>query len=245
MDYKGNYFPDDDEQQESTVMPPSKAGKAVKKAFKIALYAIAAFVYIILFWRIFTACDPDMYTHVYFSDKTASAEGVTVYRVQPPQFMGYYGRVQLDGNVYVGETNELELGVKVNLDGTEYGDKDRLVYILRDSHGTEYGITAFHDELKGKYYYARVCFGDVKLALDDNYYIRLQRAGEAGEEFTEDSSAWPEGLIYRLFIYEKGDDGSLTLLDDLVDREYLQGKHEYDESGLKIYSGITVLTYGD
>ncbi len=243
MDYKGNYFPDDEEMQESTVMPPSKASKVIKKVFKIALYSVAAFVYVILFWRIFSGCDPEMYTTAYFSDKTASAGKVTIYQVQPNEYMSYSGRVQLDGNAYAAETNELEFGVKVNLKGTEHGDQNRLVYVLRDSHGTEYEISAFRAELKDSYYYARVCFGGVELDLDANYYIQKQRMYESGEALEDSVDNWPEGLIYRLFVYEKADDGTLVLIDDLTDKEYLAGKHEIDESGLKVYNDRTVVKY--
>lgn len=245
MDYKGNYFPDDDEQQESTVMPPSKTAKTIKKIFKIALYSISAFVYVILFWRIFSSCDPGFFKTPIFSQKTIDAGDVSIYYVQTQENMGYYGRVQLGGNAYADETDELELGIKINLDGTEYGDKDRLVFVLSDSHGTEYEISAFNDTVNDNYYYVRVCFEDVKLDLDANYYIKMQRMFEEGETFDDDVDSWPEGLIYRLYIYEKGDDGEMTLLDDLIDHEYLQGKKDYEENGLKIYSGVTVVTYDD
>jgi len=246
MDYKGNYFNDDED--ESTVMPPSKAGKIIKKILKILIYSISALIFIVLFWSIFRSRDIALYSTKYFSDATNSLEQKTYYEIIPTgdnSSMSYKGRVQLGNIYYVPESGEMEIGVKMNLADTEYKDPARLVFVLKDTHGTEYEITAFNEGSTSKYCFARVCFGNLNIDIEQNYYYKKVEAFYRGAELDYSVDEQNAGLIYKLYIYEKDDDGNLVLLDDLIDKDYQRGESDIDDSGLKVYDNKTIVQTED
>lgn len=242
MDFNYNNLPNDEDAVE---MPPSKAGKIAKKVTKYFLYGISFVIYAMLFWAIFNSCEPDIFKEKLFSDATKNLDSVTFYKIQPNEFMSYSNHVHLSENYYAAESHEFELGIKIKLSETKYGDPTRLEFVLRDSLDNEYPITNMQSEQRSKYLFSRVCFGSVDLKLDNNYYYYIQEnyeeLKEAGEENYPSLNEHPIGTSYRLFIYEKNDDGTRTLLKDLVDYEYLGGKKDLDESGLCVYNNVTVV----
>ncbi len=242
MDFNYNNLPNDEEPVE---MPPSRTGKIAKRVLRYVIYGISFFVYAILFWSIFNSCEPSEFKEKLFSDATRGLDKVTYYKVQPVEFMSYSSVVYLSDNYYAAESSELELGIKIKLSKTKYNDPNRLEFVLRDSLGNEYAITNTAFTQKNKYLFARVCFGGVKLSIKDNYYYYIQENYEELQKLDKEeypsSDKHPIGTSYRLFVYEKNDDGTRSLLEDLIDFKYLSGQKELDESGLCVYNNVTVI----
>jgi hypothetical protein len=222
MDYKGYSDRDDDEEDPNNPFQ-TKTSKNVKRAFKIALYSISFFIYGVIFFVIFTSCEPGMFGKMYFSEQARSMPAqnpasFAVYKVQPQDFMNYDGSVELDNIYYARNAKELEVGVKFNLQKITGGKLDNaLVFILADSKGNYYTSVNQVSESNRKYGYIRVSFGGVNLDLQSNsyfkytdsydYYSENKTATESQSNLLNESDVSsaedPEkdGVSYTLYIY--------------------------------------------
>ncbi len=166
MDYEGKYFPDEDENENK--------GKK-KKILKYSFYIIVAVVYAVAFSVLFTNCEPAMYKSFLFTADTVLAyenapDDFVLYEIHPRIFMNYDGSVQFDGVAYTPTTNELELGIKYNNKKLVIDDKAP-TFTLVDTNGNRYESCINAKESEGRYSYIRISFLDVRLNLNDNYYI--------------------------------------------------------------------------
>lgn len=204
MDYEGKYFPNEDEEE------ISKGKKLRKKIIRYFFYGIVALVYVVTFSILFTNCEPDLYKTVMFSEEAnklyeKAPEDFVVYRLFPQVFMNYDGSVQIDTVVYTPTAKELELGVKYNkkLDNNSGKPKFSIV----DTNGNIYDIVSTVSEIKGRYVYSRIAFGNIKLNLEDNVYINPDNKSKTdgeGEAFD---------TLKFSFKIEYADGGEPELLD--------------------------------
>lgn len=206
MDYKGNYFKDDDEDLSPF---PSKNAKRIKKAFKILLYSISFLVYGMIFFAIFTSCEPGMFSKMHFSDSARQkasdlALDFEVYGVHPTDFMNYDGSIQLRHLFYAESANELEIGIQFNKKKITDGETQQaLACILSDSDGNFYLLANEVTGSNRKYGYLRVSFGVETIVIKDNYYydyifFDINNFNNRDKDDTPHS----KGVEYTLAIYD-------------------------------------------
>lgn len=215
MDYKGNYFIDDDQDPHQ-----SKTGKIIKKTLKILLYSISFLIYGIVFYMIFSSCDSGIIDDMYFSDEARETArnnpgSFAVYKLQPSEFMNYDGSIELKHIYYAETANELEIGIKINLKKITKGKKENaLVYVLTDSEGNCYTAVNKVTDSNRKYGFVRISFAEVDLSINQNKYYKYttsydyiseyedrniytnNTSNESSEEEEEDA-----GVKYTLSIY--------------------------------------------
>ena len=185
MDYRGDYFADDENEGLS-----KKAIKR-KKIRRIIFYGLVFIIYLIVFIRFARSCDADLINNVYLSSEARQAyrsgAELTVYRVNTKEFMNYDGTLQLKNVVYAESANEMEIGVKYReKDGTPENEFT-LSYSLDDNLGNRYEICGRVSKKKNGYVYERISFKRVKIDLEYNY---LNRSSEdaAYDGYSEETS---------------------------------------------------------
>lgn len=263
MDYKGNYFKDDDE---NGYPHSSKTPKRIKLFFKIIMYSISLIVYVIIFFVIFSSCDPGMFDDMIFSERARgiaeNSDSFNVYKLQPTDFMNSSGSVQLKNIYYADDADELEIGVMFNLKKITDGKvNNALVYVLTDSNGSVYNMVNIRTASNRKYGYARVCFDRVKLDIVENAYYKFTTSYDFESEYKEmleaesdedssdqESDIIDDGTVYtlHLFSYQKLlDKGYLTIHENKVavvnyDAVLIEKLNPITE--LKVYTNNTVIT---
>ncbi|PKM63291.1 MAG: hypothetical protein CVU97_00920 [Firmicutes bacterium HGW-Firmicutes-21] len=239
MDYKGNQFEDDDEDE--GYPNKSKTGKRVKKIFKYLMYSISFLIYAVVLFSIFSTCDPGMITKMHFSDQARemaerNPDNFVVYSVKPAKFMDYYGTVQLKSIYYAETANEFEIGIQFNLQKISDGKvDDALVFVLTDNEGNYYPVVNIVTGSNRKYGYARVSFGGVSLALEENKYIK---SAETSRDFESDYE--------EMFISKAESTLSDDINDESEDKEeigtgvnYKLSIYSYDKIIKKGYASVT------
>ena len=167
MDYQGNYFPEEHDENESKIY------KTVKGIFKWTMYGISFVIYGIIIFLIFINRDSKIleknYLHTIESVNVQDTDEIEIYRINTPIFMNEDGSLQIHNVDYVEEYGIIEIGIKHNakkLTDSEYDDT--LEYLLQDSNGNTYSIVNVETDRGGRYAFARVCFQNINLSLDSN-----------------------------------------------------------------------------
>ena len=195
MDYQGNYFPEEHDENESKVF------RNVKRIFKWSMYGISFIVYGILIFLLFINRDSDILETNYMTDVRGMSDvdgnDIDLYRINTRIFMNELGSLQLYNVDYAHEYGLIEIGVKFNVNkllnpdhdervdaflnnnesydtGLDYfisSDEDytnALDYILTDSNGNTYKLVNKVNDSGGKYGFARICFEGISLDLKSN-----------------------------------------------------------------------------
>ena len=161
-----------EEEHTSGYGEPSKAYRVVKGCFKGILYGASALVWILIFYVIFTTRESKLMDQMHFTDATRDlakqTENYRVYQIYPADFMNQGGSIELGNVYYARETGELEIGVKYNKKMTDGNTKDGIRYVLTDQDGKEYAIKRIETDVIGRYGYARICFGELSLPVEQS-----------------------------------------------------------------------------
>ncbi len=148
----------------------SKTYRVIRGCFKGVLYGASALVWILVLITVFNTRESKLLSRMYFTDATKSVAEATedyrVYQLHVQDFMNQGGSITVANIWYAPESGELELGVKYNKKLTDGSTDDPILYVLKDNNGKEYPIVGYHEDAIGRYGYARVCFGEVSLPLE-------------------------------------------------------------------------------
>ena len=203
MDYQGNYFKDDDIDENE-----SKIHKTVRLIFKYILYGFSLIVWVLIIYFLIVNRDRDIVTENYMHEletlQNVDTDKITLTRINPREFMNYDGSVQVYNVDYSDEFGLLELGVKYNVNkvGVQLSDGTFKTlepeFVLTDSDGTRYNIAYTKNESGGRYAFYRICFEGICIDLESND-LKFEAAKEADPEFRRTSKA------YYLYIYDKND----------------------------------------
>ncbi len=213
MDYQGNYFPD--EQDENS----SKTYRVIKGIFKWTMYGISFVLYAFLFITMFINRESDIIENNYIHevvDTSIDTDTVELYKINPRVFMNETGSLQVFNVDYSDEYGTLEIGVKFNLKKLTDKDPEGLSYELCDDSGKVYRQEYFKHDKAGRYGYNRLCFTDVKLDLDSNdlrYDVEKDSFARTNEK-------------YFLNVYDK-DDMSLVYTFEIYNNKTVFSKTDY------------------
>lgn len=184
----------------------SKSFRVVKNVFKGILYGASALVWILILAVLFTTRESDLYTEMQFTDATQKVaeetEDYKVHQVIIMDFMNEQGSITLSSSTcfYASETGELEIGVKYNKKLTDNDTEDAILYELADKDGKVYPVLQVKEDAIGRYGYARVCFGEIDIPVNEKGSL----------DFT--------GMGLTLTMYRKSD-GALLATYDKMDGE--------------------------
>ena len=181
MDYKGDYFPEEHDENESKIY------RTVKGIFKWTMYGISFVIYAIIFIILFINRESKILERNYMneiSDITIeNTDDVKLYRINTIVFMNDLGSLQLHDVNYAEDYGLLEAGIQFNpknlLDENDHHLLEEkyakssnyngfLSYKLTDSNGNEYPLVNHVTDSGGRYGYARICFSGLKIDLDSN-----------------------------------------------------------------------------
>lgn len=167
MDYQGNYFPDEPDENQSKVF------KNIKAIFKWTMYGISFVIYALIFYILFINRDSKIlernYIHTISQYEEIDIDENDMYRINTILFMNEDGSIQLHNVDYFHDLSVMEIGLKFNAKKTAYGEKtDALEYILTDANGNVYPIINNVEDSRGRYGFSRIAFGDIKIDLDSN-----------------------------------------------------------------------------
>ncbi len=207
MDYKGEYFP-----EEELLDIEWTVARIAKAIFKGILYFIAIFIYLFFFFRFFTSCDPAMVEKTFLSPHARE-----VYESDPSDFPIYRinstntnsdGTVMLRRIIYAEKVSEVEIGVRFVVDKTAPGKT--LEYRLTDSAGHEYDIVNRESMTRYNYGYERIAFGGVTLDLSANETLNPPQTEESSSSdltVSEDEfdTEIRKGVVYTFSIYADGE----------------------------------------
>jgi len=212
MDYQGNYFPDEHDENESKIY------KTVKRIFKWTMYGISALVYIAIFYVLIANRDSNVLEKNFFNSiegyEDIKYDEMQVYRINTRIWMNDDGSLQLHNIDYSEKCKLLEIGVKFNankLTDGEYGDS--LDFVLKDINGNTYQIVNIVTDSNGRYGFYRVCFGGIDFDLNSND-LRYDPQSAAGPKLIEK---------FSLTVLRKSDGKVIpvTLEDDLPVNEFI------------------------
>lgn len=229
MDYQGNYFPEDQDENESKIY------RNVKRVFKWSMYGLSFVVYAILIFLLFVNRDSDILETNYMAELSGMSEvdtnDIELYRINTRVFMNELGSLQLYSVDYAPEYGLLEIGVKFNakkLTNDDHGDC--LDYVLTDSNGTTYKLVNKVTDSGGRYGFSRLCFEGLNFDLKSNdlrYNSALIKA--ATPATTDDSKLWKRSEVkYSFKIYRKAD-GELLYDFLLYDNTTVFNSTDYED----------------
>ncbi len=194
MDYQGNYFPDEHDENESKIY------RFIKGSIKWTMYGISFLLYIIIFFVIVTNRDSYILEKNYMSElpafKGIKTEDIELYRINTRVFMNDDGSLQLHNIDYSQEKGIMEIGIKYNAnkDTVTKGERgDAIEYVLTDSNGNRYARVKHVVDSAGRYGFARICFEGIEINLDEN---DLRQEGD---------NPFGKGTLYQLTLYRKSD----------------------------------------
>ncbi len=229
MDYQGNYFPEEQDENES------KTYRVVKGIFKWTLYGISFVIYGIVLFLMFINRDSKILEKNYMGE-LAVFEGVDtddleLYRINTRIFMNDDGSLQLHNVDYSDEYNVIELGIKFNAKKlTDEKYTDSLDYVLEDSNGNNYKMVNIVTDSGGRYGYARVCFEGPKINLDSNdlrFNNRLYGSAKPAF-FIADTEIIRDKTKFTLSVYRKSDN-ELIYKFDLYDTSTTFNHTDYND----------------
>lgn len=217
MDYQGNYFPE--EQDENA----SKSYRVVKNIFKWTMYGLSFVLYAVLFYILIVNSDSDILETNYLKDikqyENIDTENVELYRINTKVFMNEEGSLQLYNVDYANEHNLLEIGVKFNAKKLTDGNQgDCLNYTLTDSNGNTYPLVNIVTDSGGRYGFSRICFANVDIDLNSND-LRYDK---------DDKSVKRTDISYKLAVSRK-DNNELLFEFDLYDNTVTFSRTDYED----------------
>ncbi len=167
MDYKGNYFPEEEDEN------ASKTYRVVKGIFKWTMYGISFLLYALIFVLIFINRDSKILEKNYMADldqlNEVDVEAIEMYELHTKVFMNEDGSIQVYDVNYAEDYGMLEIGVKFNAKKHTNGDRGNcLNYTLTDSDGKTYELVNSVFDEGGRYGFARICFSSLKIDLNSN-----------------------------------------------------------------------------
>ncbi len=166
MDYQGNYFPKDKDENES------KTYKTIKGIVKWTMYGISFIIYALIFYILIANRDSDILEKNFMKDvvdKDLNNENTVLYQINTRIFMNDDGSLQTMNVNYSKEYKLLEIGIKYNAKKlTDGAHADALDYILYDSEGKQYSLVNIVQDSSSRYGFARICFSEVDIDLDSN-----------------------------------------------------------------------------
>lgn len=167
MDYQGNYFPEDHDENES------KTYRKIKGVFKWTMYGISFLLYAVIIIMLFVNRNSGILETNYMSSvvdfKESDYDDVKLFRINAKDFMNDLGSLQLYNIDYSQDYSLLEIGVKYNVKKILNSDEnENLVYVLKDSDGNTYDLVNTVIDSRGRYGFARLCFKNVNIDLDSN-----------------------------------------------------------------------------
>lgn len=167
MDYQGNYFPEEHDENES------KTYRRIKGVFKWTMYGISFLLYAVIIIILFVNRDSDILETNYMSYvvdlKETDYDDVKLYRINAKDFMNDLGSLQLYNIDYSQDYSLLEIGVKFNINKILNSDENAtLIYMLKDSDGNTYDLVNTVTDSRGRYGFARLCFKNINIDLDSN-----------------------------------------------------------------------------
>ena len=202
MDYQGNYFPEEHDENESKIY------RIVKGTIKWTMYGISFLLYIIFFVVVVINRDSYILEKNYMNELPAfenvSTDDIDLYRINTPVFMNDDGSLQLHNIDYSQEYGILEIGVKYNAnkDTVTKGERgDAIEYVLTDSDGNRYPRAKHVVDSAGRYGFARICFSGIDIDLNEN---DLRQDGD---------NPFGAGKLYQLTLYRKSDGYKLHTFD--------------------------------
>lgn len=202
MDYQGNYFPEEHDENESKIY------RAIKGTIKWTMYGISFLLYIIFFVVIVVNRDSYILEKNYMNElpefENVDTDDIELYRINSKFFMTEDGSIQLHNIDYSEEHGIMEIGIKYNAtkDTVTKGERgDAIEYVLTDNHGNRYSRVKHVIDSAGRYEYARVCFSGIDIVLDEN---DLRQEGD---------NQYGKGTLYQLTLYRKSDGYKLHTFD--------------------------------
>lgn len=167
MDYQGNYFPEEKDENESKVY------RIIKGIFKWTMYSLSFIVYAILFTVLFINRDSKILEKNYMASlpvmENVDTDSLELFRINTKVFMNEDGSMQLHNVDYSDEYGVMEIGVKFNAKKLTDNDRgDCLNYVLSDAKGNTYNLEKIVTDSGGRYGFARICFTGLDIDLDSN-----------------------------------------------------------------------------
>lgn len=228
MDYQGNYFPEEHDENESKIY------RTVKGIFKWTMYGISFLLYGVIFYLLFVNRDSKILERNYMNEipgyENAGDENAEFYRINTKDFMNYDGSVQLFNVDYSKDCSLIEIGVKFNADkianykkeGSDIRvSKDEraslLSFVLTDSDGKIYDLNYKVDDHGGRYGFTRITFSGVNIDLDSND-LRYD---------DEKPVSARTGVSYSLSVYRRSD-GELVNTFGIYDNSVTFQSSEYN-----------------
>lgn len=229
MDYQGNYFPEEHDENESKIY------RNVKRVFKWGMYGISFVIYGILMFLLFVNRDSDILETNYMTEISGMSEvngnDIELYRINTRVFMNELGSLQLYSVDYAPEYGLVEIGVKFNakkLTNEDYGDC--LDYVLTDSLGNTYKLVNKVTDSGGRYGFSRLCFEGISFDFKSNdlkYNEALLHA--ATPTLTDASKLWKRSNVtYSFAVYRKSD-GELLYDFLLYDNSTVFNSTDYED----------------
>lgn len=230
MDYQGNYFPE--EQDENS----SKTYRVVKGIFKWTMYGISFLLYAVLFVILFINRDSKILEKNYMAELSVfdgvDTDDIDLYRINTRDFMNEIesedsdnesdldpGSLQVYNVDYSDEYGVIEIGIKFNANKLTGGDNgDALEYVLTDSQGNTYPLVHRVTDSGGRYGFARICFSGLDIDLDSND-LRYEE-GKTDIVRTD--------VSYKLAVSKKSD-GHLLYEFNIYDNTVTFGSTDYED----------------
>ena len=213
MDYQGNYFPEEHDENES------KTYRIVKGIFKWSMYGISFILYAIIIYMMFVNRDSKILDRNYMVD-SQNTDDVSLYQINTKIFMNDDGSLQLHDVDYYEELGYIEIGIKFNAKKLTDGIySDSLEYVLTDSDGKTYNLVKLTNDKGGRYGFERICFEGVSIDMESND-LRYDLEQEHDFERTN--------VKYELSVYNKNTQ-KLIFTFNLYDNSTTFNKTDYND----------------
>lgn len=225
MDYQGNYFPEEQDENESKIY------RTVKNIFKWTMYGISFVIYAFIIYMMIVNRDSKILKRNYMLDETINTDQVLLYRINTRVFMNDDGSMQTYNVDYSPEHKLIEIGLKYNarkLTDNERGDC--LTYVLSDKNGNTYELVNTITDSSGRYGFSRLTFKSIEIDLDSNdlrYNQFLKASVRPAIQTSKDEFVRSEDEIY-LSVYRKSDNELLHKFT-IYDNSVTFNKTDYNE----------------
>ena len=205
MDYQGNYFPDEPDENQSKIY------RIVKGTFKWIMYGISFVIYALIFVILFINRDSKVleknFLHTLSGYESIDTEGNYLYRINTKIFMNEDGSLQLHNVDYSEEFGVMEIGVKFNVKKlTDNLRENALEFVLSDKNGNRFPIVNCIEENRGRYGFNRIAFSGLNIDLDSNdlrYDSEHPTETRSNEEYTLSVYRKSDNaLLYEFIIYD-------------------------------------------
>ena len=163
MDYQGNYFDEERDENESKIY------RTVKGIFKWTMYGISFIIYAFIIYMMIANRDSKILKKNYMLEDYSLSNEPIIYRINTKLFMNDDGSMQVYNIDYSPEHQLIEIGVKFNAKKLTYSQYDDcLIYVLTDQNGKHYELTNIVTDKGGRYGFARMTFKDITIDLNSN-----------------------------------------------------------------------------